>query len=420
MIQTIIAFLFVFSVIVIIHEAGHYYFAKRAGILVREFAIGMGPKLLQFRRGETVFTIRILPIGGYVRMAGLGEEGQDIRPGMSLIVEMDSNQVITRISLDEKYPLADGIPLQVQEADLEKEMFIEGYLAQNTELERFTVSKKATIIEEGGTEIFVAPIERQFQSAPLLKRMMTNFAGPMNNFILAIITFTIVAFLRGGVTSNSNVIGQVVAGMPAANAGLLAGDAIVSVDGTPTNDWVQLTDQLIAKPDQSIQLEILRDGQKQSVTLTSQSDDNNGTKVGKIGIMVSQDTSFMSKISYGFTATWAVMTSVLSVLSSFFTKGFSINQLGGPVAMYSLTSQVVQNGFVQVLNLLAVLSVNLGIMNLLPIPALDGGKLVLNAIEGVRGKPLDPQKESYITIAGAIILLVIMLLVTWNDILRLF
>lgn len=266
MIQTIIAFLFVFSVIVIIHEAGHYYFAKRAGILVREFAIGMGPKLLQFRRGETVFTIRILPIGGYVRMAGLGEEGQDIRPGMSLLVEMDSNQVITRISLDNNYPLADGIPLQVQEADLEKEMFIEGYLAQNTELERFTVSKKATIIEEGGTEIFVAPIERQFQSAPLLKRMMTNFAGPMNNFILAIITFTIVAFLRGGVISNSNIIGQVVADMPAANAGLLAGDAIISVDGTPTNDWVQLTDQLIAKPDQSMQLEILRDGQKQSVT----------------------------------------------------------------------------------------------------------------------------------------------------------
>ena len=98
--QAIIAFLFVFSVIVIIHEFGHYYFAKKAGILVREFAIGMGPKIFQVRKGETVYTLRLLPIGGYVRMAGHDEDEQEIKPGMMITIELDKENIVQKLNFD--------------------------------------------------------------------------------------------------------------------------------------------------------------------------------------------------------------------------------------------------------------------------------------------------------------------------------
>ena len=147
---------------------------------------------------------------------------------------------------------------------------------------------------------------------------------------------------------------------------------------------------------------------------------SDGSKVGILGIEYAKKTDVLSKVLYGFTQTWFVISSVFLTIASFFTKGFSINHLGGPVAIFSLTSQVAQSGFISILNFLGLISANLGMMNLLPIPALDGGKLVLNIIEGIRKKPLSPEKESYITIAGAVFLIILMILVTWNDISKLF
>lgn len=139
-----------------------------------------------------------------------------------------------------------------------------------------------------------------------------------------------------------------------------------------------------------------------------------------IGIKAAMDTSFTAKISYGFTQTWFVIVQFLTILGSMFTKGFSINMFSGPVGIYATTQQVVQTGFYGVFNWLAFLSVNLGIVNLLPIPALDGGKLLLNIIEGIRRKPLDPEKEGIITMVGFGLLMLLMVLVTWNDIQRYF
>ena len=133
---------------------------------------------------------------------------------------------------------------------------------------------------------------------------------------------------------------------------------------------------------------------------------SDGSKVGVLGIESAKKTDVLSKILYGFTQTWFVISSVFLTIAS--------------VAMFSLTSQVAQNGVISVLNFLGLISANIGIMNLLPIPALDGGKLVLNIIEGIRKKPLKPEYESYITIAGAVFLIILMILVTWNDISKLF
>lgn len=419
--QAIIAFLFVFSVIVIIHEFGHYYFAKKAGILVREFAIGMGPKIFQVRKGETVYTLRLLPIGGYVRMAGHDEDEQEIKPGMMITIELDKENIVQKLNFDEHLIIENSVPFQIEEADLHRSMTLSGYFVNSEEKVNLTVSKQATIIESDGTEVVVAPIERQFNSASLWNRIKTNAAGPMNNFILSIIIFIIVGFMQGGVPSNDPVIGQVSDQSAAHEAGLQTSDKIISIDGVDIHSWDEMTSIVRSSADKTLSMTIQRNGDTKNVSITPKSvEGQNGSKIGQLGVTRTLDNSILSILGYGFSQTISVIVLVLSALGSIFTKGFNLNQLGGPVAIYSLTSQVAKNGFIDLLSFMGMISANLGVMNLLPIPALDGGKLVLNFIEGIRKKPLDPEKEGYLTIAGAIFLFALMLLVTWNDIMKLF
>lgn len=419
--QAIIAFLFVFSVIVIIHEFGHYYFAKKAGILVREFAIGMGPKIFQVRKGETVYTLRLLPIGGYVRMAGHDEDEQEIKPGMMITIELDKENIVQKLNFDEHLIIENSVPFQIEEADLHRSMTLSGYFVNSEEKVNLTVSKQATIIENDGTEVVVAPVERQFNSASLWNRIKTNAAGPMNNFILSIIIFIIVGFMQGGVPSNDPVIGQVSDQSAAHKAGLQTSDKIISIDGVDIHSWDEMTSIVRSSADKTLSMTIQRNGDTKNVSITPKSvEGQNGSKIGQLGVTRTLDNSILSILGYGFTQTITVVVMVLSALGSIFTKGFNLNQLGGPVAIYSLTSQVAKNGLIDLLSFMGMISANLGVMNLLPIPALDGGKLVLNFIEGIRKKPLDPEKEGYLTIAGAIFLFALMLLVTWNDIMKLF
>ena len=419
--QAIIAFLFVFSVIVIIHEFGHYYFAKKAGILVREFAIGMGPKIFQVRKGETVYTLRLLPIGGYVRMAGHDEDEQEIKPGMMITIELDKENVVQKLNFYEHLIIENSVPFQIEEADLHRSMTLSGYFVNSEEKVNLTVSKQATIIESDGTEVVVAPIERQFNSASLWNRIKTNAAGPMNNFILSIIIFIIVGFMQGGVPSNDPVIGQVSDQSAAHEAGLQTSDKIISIDGADIHSWDEMTSIVRSSADKTLSMTIQRNGDTKNVSITPKSvEGQNGSKIGQLGVTRTLDNSILSILGYGFSQTISVIVLVLSALGSIFTKGFNLNQLGGPVAIYSLTSQVAKNGLIDLLSFMGMISANLGVMNLLPIPALDGGKLVLNFIEGIRKKPLDPEKEGYLTIAGAIFLFALMLLVTWNDIMKLF
>ena len=419
--QAIIAFLFVFSVIVIIHEFGHYYFAKKAGILVREFAIGMGPKIFQVRKGETVYTLRLLPIGGYVRMAGHDEDEQEIKPGMMITIELDKENIVQKLNFDEHLIIENSVPFQIEESDLHRSMTLSGYFVNSEEKVNLTVSKQATIIESDGTEVVVAPIERQFNSASLWNRIQTNAAGPMNNFILSIIIFIIVGFMQGGVPSNDPVIGQVSDQSAANEAGLQTSDKIISIDGVDIHSWDEMTSIVRSSADKTLSMTIQRNGDTKDVSITPKSvEGQNGSKIGQLGVTRTLDNSILSILGYGFTQTISVIVLVLSALGSIFTKGFNLNQLGGPVAIYSLTSQVAKNGLIDLLSFMGMISANLGVMNLLPIPALDGGKLVLNFIEGIRKKPLDPEKEGYLTIAGAIFLFALMILVTWNDIMKLF
>ena len=397
----------------IIHEFGHFYFAKRAGILVREFAIGMGPKIFSYRKNNTTYTVRLLPLGGYVRMAGYGDDETELKAGMPLSVVLDEKGDVTHINLSEK-PLIDAVPLELTHFELDRDMVIEGVVPGQEQASRYSVKRDALIIETDGTEVQVAPIDVQFQSASLFNRMLTNFAGPMNNFILGIIVFSSLAFMQGGVAVNRSQVGDVVANSPAQEAGLQANDVITAINGQEVSTWSEMTALIQENPGKDMELLIERNEEEQHIQLISD------PETGLIGIQQSIDRSFGAKIMYGFSQTWFVISSIFSLILSMFTKGFDINAFGGPVAIYAATEEVVSYGFYSILSFLGFLSVNLGTVNLLPIPALDGGKILLNIIEGVRGKPLEPEKEGIITVIGVGLLFILMILITWNDIQRFF
>lgn len=422
MIITIITFIIVFGILVLVHEYGHYYFAKRAGILVREFSIGMGPKIWWKRKNGTTYTIRILPLGGYVRLAGADDEDQDeLKPGTPLTIQLNDHDQVTSINASDKTTLFQGIPLQLIACDLENDLWIKGYVnGDENELKVYQVDHDAMIIERDGTEVQIAPRDVQFRSASLPARMMTNFAGPMNNFILSLLVFIILGFTLPGVPTNSNQLGEVKAGSVAAQAGLVAGDRIIKVNQQRVNNWTDLSTTISSKPGKQVMVTYKRDSQVHRTKLTPKAVERGHQKVGQIGIIEQQQTSMAARINFGWQQFVQAGTLIFSVLGHMFTHGFSLNDLGGPVAIYAGTSQATSLGINGVLNFLALLSINLGIVNLLPIPALDGGKLLLNIIEAIIRRPIPEKAEGIVTMIGFLILLTLMVLVTWNDIQRYF
>lgn len=425
MISTIVTFIFVFGIIVLVHEFGHFIFAKRGGILVREFAIGMGPKLFHHRKNETTYTIRMLPIGGYVRMAGEGEEEVELAPGMPVSLVLDENGVVVKINPNKKVQLPNSIPVEVIKHDLVDDLYITGFENGDDSLEkRFTVAHDATIIEEDGLETQIAPRDVQFQSASLGRRMLTNFAGPMNNFILSFILFTIVAFMLGGSykPDNSSTIGGVVQDGVAQKAGIKAGEKIIEANGKKIETFNELSEVITPNVGKKVTLVVEDSNKKTRNVDVTPVESAEGTKQGIIGIQsgtVFTELSFFEKIKYGITETFANSLMIFKALGNLVTD-FSLNKLGGPVMIFKASEAVSNSGFIAILSFTAMLSVNLGIMNLVPIPGLDGGKLALNIFEGVRGKPLSQEKEVMITMIGVGILLLLMIAVTWNDIQRFF
>lgn len=419
--RTIITFILVFAVIVVVHEFGHFYFAKKSGILVREFAIGMGPKIF-YHRGKdgTAYTIRLLPVGGYVRMAGMDDEDGQISPGETLTLVIDEDEVVQKLNLSSKKQLPNAVPMIVSEIDLEDNLFIKGFInGDESQIKIYKVNHDATIIEKDGTEIRIAPRDVQFQSAKLPNRMMTNFAGPMNNFILGILIFIVVIFMRGGVAvNNTNRIGQIQENSPAQAAGLSENDQILSIDGVEIHNWEELVGQIAPHPNQELTMEVLSNGQERTVHITPTAAQGN-EEIGMIGITQPIDTGFFAKVTGGFVQAWSLSLTIFQAIGGLFTHP-SLDNLGGPVMMFHMSEQASQAGLPTILMLMGMLSMNLGIVNLMPIPALDGGKLLLNIIEAIRKKPMSPEKEGMITLIGAGFMILLMILVTWNDIQRFF
>ncbi|MEY8445356.1 RIP metalloprotease RseP [Enterococcus ratti] len=420
--KTIITFIIVFGILVLVHEFGHFFFAKRSGILVREFAIGMGPKIYGHQAKDgTTYTLRLLPIGGYVRMAGNGDDETEMAPGMPLSLLLNSDGIVEKINLSKKIQLTNSIPMELIRYDFEEKLTITGFINGDEEQEvTYLVAHDASIIESDGTELRIAPKDVQFQSAKLWQRMLTNFAGPMNNFLLAIFLFIVLAFMQGGVqVTNTNQIGKILPNGAAQAAGLKENDHILAVNGQTIHSWNDLTNVITKNPGKKLAFEVERQGKKQAMNVTPNTVESNGKKMGQLGIQAPLKTGFIDKIVGGTQRAFSSSLEIFKALGSLFTS-FSLDKLGGPVMMFQLSSEAANQGVITIISLMAVLSMNLGIVNLLPIPALDGGKLVLNVIEGIRGKPLSQEREGFITLAGFGLLMLLMILVTWNDIQRFF
>lgn len=333
---TFVAFVVVFGGLVFIHELGHFTVAKLSGVRVHEFAMGMGPKLVSLTRGETAYSLRLFPIGGFVRMAG--EE-----PG------------------DEDDP-------------------------------------------------------RGFDKRPVGARMAILAAGPLMNFALSVILFILV-FMLMGVPSQSTVIGDVLPGQPAELAGVEAGDRILAIDGQIVSEWSEVVSRINAAPNRKLVFSIQRNSETKLIEITPGLDAEG--KRGIVGIAGSLERfALLQSIRLGFEQTVSVTKMMIGGLWQAIAQR-SAPDVAGPVGIISLVGEVAKVGIANLLWLAAFLSINLGFLNLLPFPALDGGRLLFAFIEVVRGRPVDPKKEGFIHFVGFVILLLLIGVVTYKDILRL-
>ncbi|MBY7143635.1 RIP metalloprotease RseP [Virgibacillus sp. NKC19-3] len=417
---TVIAFVFMFGLLVFIHEWGHLIFAKRAGMLAREFAIGFGPKVFSFTRNETLYTIRLIPAGGYVRVAGEDPEIIELKPGHHIGLEFNDAGKIDKIIVNNKSKHPNARVIEVEHADLDHELIIEGYEIDEEEKLRFDVDPKAFfIMDERETQI--APYDRQFASKSPGKRAMQLFAGPMMNFLLAIVLFLILGMIQG-VPVDEAKMSEVVEGSPAEEAGLQANDEIIEIEGNSIATWEDFTAIVQENPGEELDMTIDRNGEEQTVTVVPDEIETQveGQSIGQAGVQRAFEKSFLGTFEYGFTQTYETTRTILTNLGMLITGQVSIELLSGPVGIYDATDQVVQTGLMNFIMFTAILSVNLGIVNLVPLPALDGGRLMFVGIEAIRGKPVSPEKEGIFHFVGFALLMLLMIVVTWNDIQRLF
>jgi regulator of sigma E protease len=416
--EVVILTIIVFFLIIGCHEWGHFFFAKRAGILVREFAIGFGPKLFSVKKNETRYTLRLLPAGGFVRMAGEDPEAVDIQTGQTIAVRVENGEVIRLYvdKLDQRMGVVKGT---VEHIDLEHKLSVT--LDVDGEAQTYQVHPRAEIVRMGKEEQ-IAPWDRQFASKTVGQRSMTIFAGPLMNFVLAVLLFFAFVYLNGVPVENPAYlqIGHVVEDSPAEKAGLKENDIVYEVNGERIGaDSDELIGIIAASPNQEMKWIVIRDGKHMPLTVTPELKEGKGV----IGIHIAKPTrtpSFGEAV--GLTKDMIVTSTeqIFIGLKMLVTLQFTLDDLGGPVRIVEFTGEAASMGINTLVYWTALLSLYLGIFNLLPFPALDGSRLVFLGLEAVRGKPIDPSKESMVHFIGFAMLMLLMLAVTYNDILRLF
>ncbi|CAG5327547.1 metallo protease [Streptococcus pneumoniae] len=382
----ILTFILVFGIIVVVHEFGHFYFAKKSGILVREFAIGMGPKIFaHIGKDGTAYTIRILPLGGYVRMAGWGDDTTEIKTGTPVSLTLADDGKVKRINLSGKKLDQTALPMQVTQFDFEDKLFIKGLVLE--EEKTFAVDHDATVVEADGTEVRIAPLDVQYQNATIWGKLITNFAGPMNNFILGVVVFWVLIFMQGGVRDVDTNQFHIMPQGALAKVGVPETAQITKIGSHEVSNWESLIQAVETetkdKTAPTLDVTISEKGSDKQVTVTPE--DSQGRYL--LGVQPGVKSDFLSMFVGGFTTAADSALRILSALKNLIFQP-DLNKLGGPVAIFKASSDAAKNGIENILYFLAMISINIGIFNLIPIPALDGGKIVLNILEAIRRKPL--------------------------------
>ena len=330
---TAVAAIFVFLMVILFHEFGHFIAAKSVGIKVNEFSIGMGPKVFQKKQGETKYSLRLLPIGGYVSMEGEDQKSDD---------------------------------------------------------------------------------PRSFNKASPWARIVTVSAGAIMNFILAVIVLIVVSFNVGSPTTT---VEETIKNSPAERAGILSGDIIKSINGIEVKDWNTIVNEISSSStDEEITIGVTRNGQNinYSIKPTVSKEDNRVV----IGITPKYEKSISAAIAGGFKETGRMFKAMFDFITMLFKGQVGAKDLSGPVGVIYTIGEATKYGINNLLYLLGFISVNLGVFNLFPLPALDGSRIVFVLIELIRGKPINPEKEGYVHFIGFILLMLLMMVVTYVDINR--
>lgn len=421
----ILAFIVVFGVLVTVHELGHLIFAKRVGIYCPEFAIGMGPKIFSYKHNDTLYTIRLLPVGGYVRMSSAEMEVNPLKPGMSIGIRLNDENEITHILLDDKHNFTQIEKVEVVENDFVNEMSLVANRYSDNEIVTYRLADTSYYVENSELER-IPRREERFETKGPVAKFMTLFAGPLFNFLLAAVLFIVLAYALGRPVEEP-IIGEISPETPAEEVGLQSGDEILEINDQPVKNWNDMTVliQEQGTDGQTLDLLILRNGQEKQMGLKPQIDkmeEPDGTIHERmiIGVMQEREKGTFAPIIWGLQDTYENGTKIfellVQMLGSIFTGSFSFDMLNGPVGIYKVTETVAAQGVLALTLLTAMLSVNLGIVNLLPIPALDGGRILFVLYEAIFRKPVNRKVEINIQLFGVLFVILIMILVTWNDI----
>lgn len=345
---TLIVFILILGIIILVHEFGHFLWAKKFGIYIYEFSIGMGPLIHTFVGKDNIkYNLRAFPIGGYVSMAG------------EVLEEEDEN----------------------------------------------------------------IPKDRCLCNKPVWQRIIILAAGVFNNFVLAIVILLAIGIFYGSTTLNAT-IGDVVENYPAYEAGLKTGDKIVAINNKKVNYWDEVQIILYYKSDKDYTNFTIehKDGTKENVKITPTVEERDGVETTVYGFGIKQDEThgLWAKVKYAFERFSAIISSMWLTLVGLFTGKISIKALSGPVGIYQVVGTSMAYGFYQVVYLVAYLSVNVGLINILPFPAFDGGRIFFALIEKIKGSPVNPKVENWIHTIGFILLMILIIIITIRDVINLF
>lgn len=345
--MTFIYFVIILGVTIMIHEFGHFLFAKKAGVYIYEFSIGMGPQIFKFHRknDETVYSIRLFPIGGFVSMAG---------------------------------------------EDLE----------ENSQI----------------------PKDKQLINKSWIQRFTTLIAGVAFNFLLAIVLLFIVG-LSSGVPSTKPIVGSIDKNYALSNTNMEIGDQITKVNNKKVSNIDMLSLLLQVNNGKTINIEVKHSNGKYEVieaTPTKVSEKGIDSYVYGFQLNVTYSHSIIDAIKYSFEKTGSLVNQMVHIIGYLVTGKLSLKSLSGPVGIYQVVGQASRAGIVTALYLIAYLCINVGFLNLIPIPAFDGGRIFFLIIEKIKGSKVNPKFENTVHNIGFAFLMILMILVTYNDIIRLF
>ena len=534
----LVVFILVLGVIILVHEGGHFFFAKKAGILCHEFSIGMGPIVKTVKKGETSYSIRAIPVGGFVSMAGedtnetLLREGQVVSLGFKEVLykellfnkECDNEETVSVVS---DICISDKVKKEVTGTVVSYDLYSKDGEAMYIELnvdgenQKYLVARDAFYIFSEKQQIQLAPYERCYESKTKLQRFLTCFAGPFMNFVLALLIFLMIGFASGVANVESTEIGELTENYPAASY-LKVGDVITKVDDTevsswtefseylnqnigaetfkitvkrdgktiveevptinisyrlgvgnfnaydykgeglkvslvfdkhyvvgkagmidgdillgyyddgkyvPLNSWKQLFDYLDSDPElNELTIKYSHEGEIHDQVKTDVWTEESITQIGasvnsatKLGVACSTKFSFFGGLVNGLILFWNSITAVFVTLGALFGNSqITINELSGPVGIFAVIKQYLATDFLTFMSFVGMISANIGLVNLLPLPALDGGRIVFIGYEAVTGKKVNKNVETFLINIVFWLVMLLFVYITFKDIFRLF